>query len=64
MFKRIHKSVEKSTVQFKDELRRVTHVTPKSFLEQLVLYKNILKEKKADLKMSVQRLKNGLDKLE
>ena len=29
-----------------------------------MLYKQILKEKKAELKNSVLRLKNGLDKLE
>lgn len=33
MFKRIHKSVEVMSLKFRDELRRIAHVTPKSFLE-------------------------------
>ena len=64
MFKRIHKSVEATSVQFKEELRRVASVTPKSFLEQLQLYKQVLGLKVTEMKNSISRLRNGLDKLE
>lgn len=33
MFKVIHKSVEKISIRFKDEMRRYNYVTPTSFLE-------------------------------
>jgi dynein heavy chain, axonemal len=64
MFKRIHKSVEKTSIKFKEELRRVSHVTPKSFLEQLMIYKMVLDFKVTEMKNSIQRLRHGLDKLE
>lgn len=63
MFKRIHKSVEKSSVRFRNELRRVAHVTPKSFLEQIIMYKMVLDLKSSEAKKAITRLKHGLDKL-
>jgi len=63
MFKRIHKSVEKSSVRFRNELRRVAHVTPKSFLEQITMYKMVLDLKSSEAKKAITRLKHGLDKL-
>ena len=63
MFKNIHKSVEKISVRFKNELRRYNYVTPTSYLELLSLYKQILDKKRVDLKQSIDRLKSGLDKL-
>ena len=63
MFTFIHKSVEKESIVFKEELKRYNYVTPKSFLEQLSLYKVILRLKRKELKMGIQRFKNGLDKL-
>jgi dynein heavy chain len=42
MFKVIHQSVEKESIQFKELLNRSNHVTPTSFLEQLNMYKDIL----------------------
>mmetsp|Transcript_28825 Transcript_28825/g.26092 ORF Transcript_28825/g.26092 Transcript_28825/m.26092 type:complete len:205 (+) Transcript_28825:2023-2637(+) len=63
MFKRIHKSVEHISIKFVAELRRYNYVTPSSYLEQLNLFKSILKEKQDDLRYSIHRLKNGLDKL-
>jgi len=63
MFKRIHKSVERISVKFVQELRRYNYVTPSSYLEQLNLFKSILGEKRTELKKQIDRLKNGLDKL-
>ena len=46
MFKIIHKSVEKISGKYLNELRRHNYVTPTSYLELLNMYKTILKEKK------------------
>lgn len=46
MFKIIHKSVEKISVRYLNEIRRHNYVTPTSYLELLSMYKMILKEKK------------------
>lgn len=63
MFKNIHKSVETYSVQFYDQLRRYTYVTPTSYLELLSIYKQILMSKRQELTRQVERLKGGLDKL-
>jgi len=55
--------VEKSSVRFRNELRRVAHVTPKSFLEQITMYKMVLDLKSSEAKKAITRLKHGLDKL-
>jgi dynein heavy chain len=62
-FKTIHKSVESISGKYKDELRRYNYVTPTSYLEQLTVFKAVLKEKKVELKNSINRFKNGLNKL-
>ena len=64
MFKTIHKSVEKVSVSFLEELRRHNYVTPTSYLELLNLYRQILGEKRKELKQQIERLRSGLDKLE
>lgn len=63
MFKIIHKSVEKITIKFKDEIRRYNYVTPTSFLELLNLFRKFLTDKRISQFKSINRLKNGLDKL-
>jgi len=63
MFKTVHKSVEKISIKFVQELRRYNYVTPTSYLEQLNLFKSILSVKRIDLKGQIDRLKNGLEKL-
>lgn len=55
--------MEKSSVRFRNELRRVAHVTPKSFLEQIIMYKMVLDLKSSEAKKAITRLKHGLDKL-
>jgi len=49
MFKNIHKSVEKYSVKFYNELKRNNYVTPTSYLELLSLYKVILQQKRVEL---------------
>ena len=63
MFKNVHKSVEKISVKFSQELRRYNYVTPTSYLELLQMYRSILSEKRIELNTSIARLKGGLDKL-
>lgn len=38
-------------------------MTPTSFLELLTMFKNVNREKRNELKFSINRLKSGLDKL-
>ena len=63
VFKCIHQSVEQKSLEFADQLNRKNYVTPTSFLEQLNMYKSILKTKRVDVGQSRQRLVTGLDVL-
>jgi dynein heavy chain len=63
MFKFMHKSVERTSLDYRNELRRNNYVTPTSYLEILSMYKQIVEEKRKELKNQSMRLKNGLDKL-
>lgn len=53
MFKTIHKSVEKTSLTFLEELRRHNYVTPTSYLELLNIYRQILSEKRKELKQQI-----------
>jgi dynein heavy chain len=46
MFKNVHKSVEKISSKFLQELRRYNYVTPTSYLELLSMFRIILAEKR------------------
>lgn len=63
MFKCIHQSVEVKSEEFREQLSRRNYVTPTSFLEQLNMYKQILKTKRVDVGQSRQRLVTGLEVL-
>lgn len=43
--------------------RRYNYTTPKSFLEQITLYKNLLNTKNDELNKMIYRLENGLERL-
>jgi len=62
-FKVMHKSVEKISIRYASDMRRINYVTPTSYLELLTTYKNVMKEKKKELFDATNRLKNGLDRL-
>lgn len=51
------------SVKYLQELRRINFVTPTSYLELLTMFKTIMKFKRVELKTSITRLKNGLDRL-
>ena len=44
--------------------RRYNCTTPKSFLEQIKLYQNLVKKKSKELHQNMERLENGLTKLQ
>lgn len=44
--------------------RRYNYTTPKSFLEQIKLYQNLVKKKSKELQQNMERLENGLTKLQ
>jgi len=63
VFKSIHMSVSKKSVEFDESLGRKNYVTPTSFLEQLSMYMMILKAKRVFVGQSKERLVKGLDVL-
>ncbi|XP_060795606.1 dynein axonemal heavy chain 9-like [Neoarius graeffei] len=59
----VHISVNKTSKDYLVNDRRYNYTTPKSFLEQIKLYRNLLGLKRKDLSMKMERLENGLQKL-
>lgn len=59
----MHKSVEKMTVRFYNEMRRYYYTTPSSYLELLKLYFIMLKTKSESTHKSKDRISNGLNKI-
>ena len=64
MFKVVHQSVERESIQYKELLNRSNHVTPTSFLEQLNMYKDILQKKRIETSQAKSRLEIGLTVLD
>lgn len=59
----MHQSVEEKVKQFAEEFRRVSYVTPTSFLELLATYKKILATIRDQNTKSILRLTKGLNVL-
>ncbi|KAM6297516.1 dynein axonemal heavy chain 9 [Aegotheles albertisi] len=59
----VHVSVNEISRLYLSNERRYNYTTPKSFLEQIKLYQNLLLKKGKDLKAKMERLENGLEKL-
>lgn len=59
----VHTSVNNMSAVYLQNERRYNYTTPKTFLEQIALYGKLLNEKTKDLKMTIVRLENGLEKL-
>lgn len=59
----VHKSVNQISAQYLTNEKRYNYTTPKSFLEQITLYQNLLKMKNQELQAKIIRLENGLEKL-
>lgn len=60
----VHTSVNEMSKQYLLNERRYNYTTPKSFLEQIVLYQNLLSMKSKQLMGNMERLENGLTKLQ
>jgi dynein heavy chain len=59
-----HQSVNDVSRKYLENERRYNYTTPKSFLELINLYKQMLEKKAAELTSSMERLENGLAKLQ
>ena len=59
----VHKSVNDTSQVYLQNERRYNYTTPKSFLEQIALYRNLLGKKNTELQAKIVRLENGLEKL-
>uniref|UniRef100_A0A3Q3NPA1 Dynein heavy chain 9, axonemal-like n=1 Tax=Labrus bergylta TaxID=56723 RepID=A0A3Q3NPA1_9LABR len=59
----VHMSVNQTSKDFLANERRYNYTTPKSFLEQIKLYRSLLGQKSKDLATKMERLENGLQKL-
>lgn len=59
----VHVSVNQTSRSYLANDRRHNYTTPKSFLEQIKLYRNLLALKSRDLTNKMERLENGLQKL-
>ncbi|GAB1599188.1 dynein beta chain, ciliary [Argonauta hians] len=59
----VHKSVNETSDIYLQNERRYNYTTPKSFLEQIKLYQNLLNKNNSNLQAQIVRLENGLEKL-
>ncbi|XP_063312141.1 dynein axonemal heavy chain 9 [Pelobates fuscus] len=59
----VHMSVNEMSRSYLSNERRYNYTTPKSFLEQIKLYKTLLQKKGKELSAKMERLENGLQKL-
>ena len=59
----VHESTTQAAIRFRDMLRRHIYSTPKSFLELISLYKNLLQSKRDELRGNRERLESGVDKI-
>jgi dynein heavy chain len=63
MFREIHQSVEETVIEFREVHRRISYVTPTSYLELLSMYKKILTTKRKENDFARNRLSKGLEVL-
>jgi len=63
MFKIIHQSVEEKVDEFREVYRRISYVTPTSYLELLSMYKKVLGEQRFSNTQATNRLVRGLEVL-
>ncbi|KAL6747291.1 flagellar outer dynein arm heavy chain beta [Haematococcus lacustris] len=58
-----HQCVTEASVRFQEAFRRYNYTTPKSYLELISLYKQLLHIKRTELRNAKERLENGVDKI-
>ncbi|XP_033613038.1 dynein heavy chain 11, axonemal [Fukomys damarensis] len=59
----VHTSVNEMSARYYQNERRHNYTTPKSFLEQISLFKNLLKKKQKEVAQKKEHLLNGIQKL-
>ncbi|XP_037134453.1 dynein heavy chain 9, axonemal [Syngnathus acus] len=59
----VHMSVNHTSKEYLANERRYNYTTPKSFLEQIELYRSLLGQRSKDLSSKMERLENGLQRL-
>ncbi|XP_009879601.1 PREDICTED: dynein heavy chain 17, axonemal [Charadrius vociferus] len=60
----VHTSVKEMSKTYLAVERRYNYTTPKTFLEQIKLYQNLLSKKRSELTAKIERLEKGLTKLQ
>ncbi|XP_040542548.1 dynein axonemal heavy chain 17 isoform X5 [Gallus gallus] len=60
----VHMSVKEMSQTYLAVERRYNYTTPKTFLEQIKLYQTLLSKKRSELTAKIERLENGLTKLQ
>lgn len=60
----VHTSVNQASEKYQRNEKRYNYTTPKSFLQQITLYKNLLEKSRAQLQHKMNRLDSGLQKLQ
>ncbi|KAM4823531.1 dynein axonemal heavy chain 17 [Urocitellus parryii] len=60
----VHTTVNEMSKVYLATERRYNYTTPKTFLEQIKLYQNLLARKRLELVAKIERLENGLMKLQ
>ncbi|XP_034030917.1 dynein heavy chain 11, axonemal [Thalassophryne amazonica] len=60
----VHTSVNQASEKYQRNEKRYNYTTPKSFLQQITLYKNLLEKSSTQLQHNMNRLYSGLQKLQ
>ncbi|KAM3873375.1 dynein axonemal heavy chain 11 [Diretmus argenteus] len=60
----VHTSVNQASEKYQRNEKRYNYTTPKSFLQQITLYRNLLGKSRAQLQHKMNRLHSGLQKLQ
>ncbi|XP_076154706.1 dynein axonemal heavy chain 17-like isoform X2 [Alosa pseudoharengus] len=60
----VHKTANEMSKSYLSSDRRYNYTTPKTFLEQIKLYQHLLSIKRSELLSKMERLENGLTKLQ
>ncbi|KAM6995333.1 dynein axonemal heavy chain 11 [Tautogolabrus adspersus] len=60
----VHTSVNQASEKYQWNEKRYNYTTPKSFLQQITLYRNLLEKSRAQLHHKMNRLESGLQKLQ
>ncbi|KAF7658249.1 hypothetical protein LDENG_00015570 [Lucifuga dentata] len=60
----VHTSVNQASEKYKRNEKRYNYTTPKSFLQQITMYRNLLEKSRAELQHKLNRLDSGLQKIQ